>query len=113
LSQRRKEPHMFRLCSRKKAPTPKTLNKLYNLSCYLYSINIFVVAMSGFVPAVLAVFFYDEYETSPRVFSRYNYQIESMFSFLSCHIAAFVSCFIYILFSEVTLKPNIIWIYFY
>jgi hypothetical protein len=46
--------------SRKKAPTPKTLNKLYNISCYLYSINIFVVAMIGFVPAVLAYFFYDE-----------------------------------------------------
>jgi hypothetical protein len=60
LSTWRKEPHIFRLSSRKKAPTPKTLNKLYNVSCYLYSINIFVVAMIVFVMAVLAYFFYDE-----------------------------------------------------
>jgi hypothetical protein len=59
---------MFRLSSRKKTPTPKTLNKLYNISYYLYSINIFVIAMIGFVPAVLAFFFYDEYDTLLRVF---------------------------------------------
>jgi hypothetical protein len=73
LSTWKKEPHMFRLSSRKKAHTLKTPNKLYNLSCYLYSINIFMVAMIGFAPAVLAFFFYDEYETPPRVFLRYNY----------------------------------------